>query len=517
MIKTPIAVIEDWSGGQDTKTPIIKMGLNKSPNMRNWHCAGVKERLMIRDGYAKVNSSVVASDKLDVYYPPGYQTYDYALRDNVARTQISMGFKPGTSSTVTKVRLWLKKTGTPAGTDTITAVIQTNSSGIPSGVAVTNGTSDTVDISDILTTSYAWVTFTFSTNPTLVAGTQYHLVLQGAATIDGTNYVYWGADDYDVIYANGSMSYYDGVIWTTNTSYDACFEVYITGGAKGNDGFATWDFSSKNMLLGIFGTSFYKMDKGVAGTPDGTWDGINAIGDNELDYMEYTSDANAQAAYVGDGTDAADQQQTTETDGLYLGDFNDAEWRLTQSFQLSGNLLITAVEVKQYATNGTPAGNWTLRIETDNAGVPSGTLADTNASIVVAPPGNGNTVKGEFATHFSLLGATTYWIVIECDDQTTNNRWLLTRNNVGGYANGMLGYSSDGGSNWSTEAAQDFYFKVYVNSLQCYSEGTIKNQGSYSLKGIAAITDSLNATLTRTLGSTINLTGKTKIYFDIYA
>ena len=198
MLRKPIAVINDFSGGQDTKTPIISMGLNKSPNMRNWHCAGVKERLIKRGGFAKVNASPVESDNLDTYYPPGYQTYDYALRDVATRTQISQGFKCNTSSTVTKVRLWLKKVGTPAGTDTITLEIQSDSSGVPSGAEVTNGVSTAVDISDIttlVTTGYSWVTFTFATAPSLTAGTQYHLALQGAFDIDGTNYILWGADN----------------------------------------------------------------------------------------------------------------------------------------------------------------------------------------------------------------------------------------------------------------------------------------------------------------------------------
>jgi len=271
MIKNAVSVIDDWSGGQDTKTPILKMGLNKSPNMRNFHCAGVGNRLMRRGGFAKVNSSAVESDNLDEYYSPGYQTYDYSLRDVSTYTQISQGFKPNTSSTVTKIRLWLKKTGTPAGTDTLTLVIQTDSSGVPSGSAVTNGTSNTVDISDTLTTSYAWVEFTFATNPSLTAGTQYHLVLQGAFTISASNYVQWGADNYDIIYANGSMSYYDDTTWVADSLYNACFEVYITNGARGNDGVAIWDFASKNMLLGIFGTQLYKMDKNSAGTPNGNW------------------------------------------------------------------------------------------------------------------------------------------------------------------------------------------------------------------------------------------------------
>lgn len=274
MIKKVATVIDDFSGGQDTRTPILKMTLDKSPNMRNWHCAGVRNRLIKRGGFAKINSSTVESDDLDVFYSPGYQTTDYALRDTAAKTKISQGFKPNTSSTVTKVKLWLKSEGTPGGTDTITLEIQTDSSGVPSGSAVTNGTATAVDISDTLTSSYAWVEFTFSTDPSLTADTQYHLVLSGAFTISAVNYVNWGVDNFDVIYPDGSMSNNDGTTWVTDPLYDACFEVYITDGEKGNDGVALFDFNSKNMLIGVFGASLYKMDKNSAGTPDGTWDAV---------------------------------------------------------------------------------------------------------------------------------------------------------------------------------------------------------------------------------------------------
>jgi len=53
--------------------------------------------------------------------------------------------------------------------------------------------------------------------------------------------------------------------------------------------------------------------------------------------------------------------------------------------------------------------------------------------------------------------------------------------------------------------------------LQCSSEPTKKQQGSYSLKGIAVITDSLNETLTRTVSPTIDLSGKDKWIFYIYS
>ena len=57
--------------------------------------------------------------------------------------------------------------------------------------------------------------------------------------------------------------------------------------------------------------------------------------------------------------------------------------------------------------------------------------------------------------------------------------------------------------------------QFFEERLTCYSESSIKTQGSYALKGIAAISDSLNKTLTRTVAPTVNLSGISKIKFDI--
>jgi len=53
--------------------------------------------------------------------------------------------------------------------------------------------------------------------------------------------------------------------------------------------------------------------------------------------------------------------------------------------------------------------------------------------------------------------------------------------------------------------------------LQSYSTSSTKTQGSYSLKVIANKTDSLNKTLTRTIGTLIDLTERDEIKFDIYS
>lgn len=54
-------------------------------------------------------------------------------------------------------------------------------------------------------------------------------------------------------------------------------------------------------------------------------------------------------------------------------------------------------------------------------------------------------------------------------------------------------------------------------ALQSYTEGTIKTQGTYALKGVGQTTTSLNKTLTRTIGSPLNLSDHTSITFDLRA
>jgi len=54
-------------------------------------------------------------------------------------------------------------------------------------------------------------------------------------------------------------------------------------------------------------------------------------------------------------------------------------------------------------------------------------------------------------------------------------------------------------------------------NLTCFSEATIKEQGSYALKGVTVITDSLDDTLTRTLSDNLDLSNSESIEYDIYA
>ncbi|RPI81209.1 MAG: LamG domain-containing protein [Nitrosopumilales archaeon] len=147
---------------------------------------------------------------------------------------------------------------------------------------------------------------------------------------------------------------------------------------------------------------------------------------------------------------------TNTNDQLFFGASSGSEYRRATRFNLSSSSLISAIEVKQVGRVGSPTGNWTLRIETDNSGVPSGNLAAIGASVVVIPPSDGNSVKGTFSSPISLSN-NNYWIVVQCENQGGSNGWFWPYDYNG---TGKVATSSNGGSTWSTFTA-DAWYKVY--------------------------------------------------------
>jgi len=225
--------------------------------------------------------------------------------------------------------------------------------------------------------------------------------------------------------------------------------------------------------------------------------------------------------------EVVDQQNTT-SDGGYgtVGDSGGTEYRTAQSFKLSANLTVTAVEVMCNAVSGSPTGNWTLRIETDSSGVPSGTLANANASKVVTPPTAGNTVKGSFATSFQLTGATSYWLVIQCNNQSNNYNWVMQGNGSSSYADGCLAQSGSG--TWTAYSTLELWFKVYVLEpiLRSFSDSLVPVDvfEKSPARTFVEVIKSVDLTLGKLIGKVFLETAKlsdltrrafTRIYSDI--
>jgi len=233
----------------------------------------------------------------------------------------------------------------------------------------------------------------------------------------------------------------------------------------------------------------------------------------ELDYMEYATDAAARSAYPSSETEKKAHYLDAGCNGIHtIGDAGGLDYWYCVRIVLSKNWRITGAAFHINTKTGNPGGPFYIRLETDSAGHPSGTLVHANASGSIASPVVGAWNRVNF-TPFSL-GAGTYYLKCNVPDQPNNNSWDICRVDP---ATGRRGWSTNHGASWSMyDNAYIPYHRVYGEVLQCFSS-TTRVQGSYSLLAIAEATDSLNDTLTRVVTPTVNLSDLTKIKFSIRA
>jgi hypothetical protein len=225
---------------------------------------------------------------------------------------------------------------------------------------------------------------------------------------------------------------------------------------------------------------------------------------DEIDFMEYSTNALAQAAYVTNDSSSTFSFETGEDGDQGIGDWADSEYGNASQIVLTADMCITSASFKITGiAGGRPTGDITVRIETNNVNVPSGTLAHANAAGTVA---NADVLTSDWNlclfTPFPL-GAGTYWLVLTCPAQATNVRWQQSSD-----ANGVAVSAQCVNGVWTNRVNNHpVYFRVYTKILQSYSESTIKTQGSYSLKGIFAVPAVGEAT-----GGTITVSGSNTVH-----
>ena len=141
-----------------------------------------------------------------------------------------------------------------------------------------------------------------------------------------------------------------------------------------------------------------------------------------------------------------------------VGNVGGNQTALAQSFTLGALTSITAVRVNFGANSGAPAGNLTLRIETDNAGAPSGILANANLTIALIPAASAwNTFT--FAVPATLAAATVFWVVLSSGAQGNNIYWQPLSVTPSAYAGGFLSFSTAGV--WAAQVIYDMAFEIY--------------------------------------------------------
>jgi len=162
-----------------------------------------------------------------------------------------------------------------------------------------------------------------------------------------------------------------------------------------------------------------------------------------------------------------EESQTDYSGGMKLGGNLNYQYGAAQSFGLDGKTKITGAAFYIKSVVGSPSGNITVRIETDDKG-PTGTLAHANATATVSSP----TVGGWNEVSFDRfeLEADTYWLVVTMGNQSNGNYYAVGRSAVDLYPKGQLAQTLDGGSSWDLDTYPHFdvAFKVFGSFTEVF-------------------------------------------------
>lgn len=137
-------------------------------------------------------------------------------------TKLASQFTAVSTGRIGSVKVKTNRVGSPGGTATI--AVQGDSSGLPDGTPITNGTTGTATIDSI--TNGAWTEFTWGTNPSLAVDTVYHFVLETSGySYSGGNYLSWATT---VVASGGDMAQYTGS-WAEDTTDDGSYQLFYEG------------------------------------------------------------------------------------------------------------------------------------------------------------------------------------------------------------------------------------------------------------------------------------------------
>ena len=277
----------------------------------------------------------------------------------------------------------------------------------------------------------------------------------------------------------------------------------------------------------------------------------------EIDYMEsYDTNEKAQAAYVSSDLGVLSNADIDDED---MADISD--WGATDSGTGATTQVTFDSKSCMKCTSGATAGGVNYSYRTQDVGTFGvrvvlsvnlycdllGAVADTNY-FEMSAYGGATRACFRFASDGLFINDGTSDVEVGTNliVQDTWQEWTFdinyTAETVDVYLDGIL-KASDVDCSWASAAGSGLvvlmqrgktitnalsyidWFKAGSDvtsnpnfpNLQSYSEDTIKTQGSYSLKGIAVATDSLNDTLTKTVDPTIDLSNQDLIKMDIRA
>jgi hypothetical protein len=174
--------------------------------------------------------------------------------------------------------------------------------------------------------------------------------------------------------------------------------------------------------------------------------------------------------------------------------------KLAEQFQVDSSASISQV-ILYLQKSGAPTGTMTVRVETDNSGSPSGTLAFANGTGTLAESSLGaglGLATFVFAGSIALLSGVVYWIVLSTDRAASDVNFVTwgsdSTSPTYAYQNNSGGLSQNA-SVWSKENVTFcFYLGELSLTLTSLLAGAIGN--SYTLSDSSAGITVSGATLT---------------------
>lgn len=219
---------------------------------------------------------------------------------NFGRDAVSQGVKQaqsfiaGSTASSFSMTISLLKQGAPA--DNVYVTIEEDSAGDPSGTPVTNGTSNDVAAATI-TGAFSDISFTWASDPVLVAGTKYWFVLQRDGANSDVNY-YQAEYGSNNAFRAGAAKVLQSA-WTTNTGAndDLVFNI------SGVDGSAVLSkvetYNSRRGQLQHLGVAFDASTAiGAQGDilTEGLITGLSGLTENSKYYLSGTAGATSTTA-----------------------------------------------------------------------------------------------------------------------------------------------------------------------------------------------------------------------------
>lgn len=222
-IKVIAGVGTSFSYGVQTSGGGIELGGNAVINGNVYAALNI-----LGSNGSKIVGTAISSNSKDLNIDqindtPTTPPNDIIFNDGPTTEDFAQSFTVSTTSSINKVRLYIKKSGFPANLSVKIAANNLSGTG-PETTSFGTGTLDSSQVG----LSYDWEEVVFTSNPELFPDTTYWLVLDGNSGSAGNYYILAGNTNYS---GAGSLGNFGNGVWqnTSPINLDGYFSLYLGG------------------------------------------------------------------------------------------------------------------------------------------------------------------------------------------------------------------------------------------------------------------------------------------------